>query len=392
MIFEYCKWDPQTQDRATLAATPLVLRREAWAELSEAAELLFCETILAEQELLGRPDLQRRLGLSSWLRRALAHGPPLGSGPRVMRFDFHPTHEGWALSEVNADVPGGYVEASGFSALAAEVCPRTESPGDPAEMLARALRRRLRGDATVALVHATAYSDDAQVVRFLAAKLRTLGLGTVELGPAQLSWRDHGARVLGDVRLGDVAAIFRFFPAEWLRNLPRATALPYFANRWLPQTNPASALLAQSKRMPLVWDEMRTPLPTWRRLLPTTAHPRRLAPADDGWVLKPALGRVGEGVGIAGVTPPALLRRIRLAARLRPDAWIAQRRFHSLPWTTSTGILFPSVGVFVVDGKSAGAYGRAAARPLIDRDAADVAVLVEARFEGGVRAAAVGAR
>lgn len=32
---------------------------------------------------------------------------PPEHGPRFLRFDFHPTEEGWRLSEANTDVPGG---------------------------------------------------------------------------------------------------------------------------------------------------------------------------------------------------------------------------------------------------------------------------------------------
>jgi hypothetical protein len=34
-----------------------------------------------------------------------------------MRFDFHFSEEGWRISEVNCDVPGGLNEASGFPAI-----------------------------------------------------------------------------------------------------------------------------------------------------------------------------------------------------------------------------------------------------------------------------------
>jgi len=36
-----------------------------------------------------------------------------------MRFDFHWTTEGFRISEVNADVPGGFSESSAFPALMA---------------------------------------------------------------------------------------------------------------------------------------------------------------------------------------------------------------------------------------------------------------------------------
>ena len=37
---------------------------------------------------------------------------------RLMRFDFHPTENGWVLSEVNSDVPAGMAEGSVLSELA----------------------------------------------------------------------------------------------------------------------------------------------------------------------------------------------------------------------------------------------------------------------------------
>ena len=61
-------------------------------------------------------------------------------------------------------------------------------------------------------------------------------------------------------------------------------------------------MLTQTKRFPLVWDELVTPLPTWRALLAGDARLRD-APwlTSNDWVLKPALGRVGEGIGLQGV-------------------------------------------------------------------------------------------
>jgi hypothetical protein len=94
-IFECCKWDPQVEDVSALALFPLVLRREPWDEIARLAAAL---AAAAEEELLGRPDLHRRLGLPRAVRRVLAGarrpGPCRGIA-RVMRFDFHWTRDGW---------------------------------------------------------------------------------------------------------------------------------------------------------------------------------------------------------------------------------------------------------------------------------------------------------
>lgn len=187
------------------------------------------------------------------------------------------------------------------------------------------------------------------------------------------------ARLTADPRATPPAAIVRFFPAEWLPNLPRASGWPhFFVGGATPQCNPATALLTQSKRWPLVWDQLELALPAWRRYLPATHDPRAVDWRHrDDWVLKPALGRVGEAVGLAGVTPPRLWRSIRRAARWFPAGWVAQRRFEAVPLSGPHGPAYPCVGVFVQEGTVTGVYGRVARQPLIDSHARDVAVLVE---------------
>ena len=71
------------------------------------------------------------------------------------------------------------------------------------------------------------------------------------------------------------------------------------------------------------------------------------------WVLKPALGRVGDGVGIRGVTPDKEWGRIARAARWFPRWWIAQRRFEASPLDTGTELTYPCIGVYTIDGCAA---------------------------------------
>lgn len=98
---------------------------------------------------------------------------------------------------------------------------------------------------------------------------------------------------------------------------------------------------------------------------------------DDYSILKPALGRVGEGIGMPGVTPREELSEIFWAARRNPSEWVAQARFTAVPIAGERCALYPCIGVFTVEGKAAGFYGRVAERPLIDQDAQDVAVLIK---------------
>jgi glutathionylspermidine synthase len=175
-----------------------------------------------------------------------------------------------------------------------------------------------------------------------------------------------------------VGLVVRFFPAEWLPRLPARTGWEGFlVGGQTAVCNPAYAVLTQSKRFPLVWDELATPLPTWRALLPQTRSPRAVGGApEEGWVFKPALGHEGCNVGICGVTEPGDWRRIRRAVLRDPGAWAAQRRFEPLPLPTPEGPLYPCLGIYVIDERVAGAYGRVGVRPLIDDRSRDVVVLV----------------
>jgi glutathionylspermidine synthase len=381
-IFECCKWDPQVEDVSTIAPFPLLLRREAWDEIASLSETLAAEAAAAEEELARRPDLHRELGLPRPVRRALKGIPGRGATPgiaRVLRFDFHWTTEGWRISEANTDVPGGFNEASGFARLMAPLFPGSEPSGDPAGRMADSVAAATRPGSAVALVHATAYTDDRQVMVFLARELEARGRRAVLAAPDHLRWQG-GQAWIGDEPLD---ALLRFFPAEWLPNLPRSSGWQhFFRGGRTPVSNPGSALLPQSKRFPLVWDRLETPLPTWRRLLPETRDPREVPwKKDGGWVLKPALGRVGDGIGLAGVTPEKEWKQIRRALRFGGRWWAAQRRFEAVPMRVGGEPFYPCVGVYTIDGRAAGGYGRVARRPIVNHLAQDVAVLVEPRQE-----------
>ena len=390
MIFEHCKWDPQVGDTDVLCATPLVLKAEAAAELARLAEAMAVEVVEAEAAILQSARAMGELGLPWALRRALV-AAGVGSGgtgvqwaeqARVMRFDFHATAEGWRVSEVNSDVPGGYVETRGLAAAIAPYVGALRLAGDPVAALVEATEPRAR----VALVHATAYTDDRQVMVYLARALEAAGRRARLLGPDQVRWRDGRAYPKDGCGVEAEAfdAVFRFYPAEWLPNLGWWSGWRDFVRGGATrQLNPPGAVVSQSKRFPLACARLGLRLPTWDTLVPETRDPRAIfgrggAAADEAeWVLKPALGRVGDGVGLGAVTPAGDWEKIRRAARRWPELWAAQRRFRATAWETDAGPRYPCLGVYVIGGKAAGIYGRAAARPLVDAQAQDVAVLVE---------------
>jgi glutathionylspermidine synthase len=381
LMFEFCKWDVQCEDSDAVADRPIVLRASAWAELARLAETLAAETMAAEAELLGRPALWKQLGIPRGVRRALKRAgrlAPAAGIARLIRFDFHFTTDGWRISEANTDVPGGFNEASGLSALVAPHYPGAAPLGDPTAALLDAVLAGCVNGGAVALVHATAYSDDRQVMIYLARQLASRGRRGALVAPDQLAWRDGQARIAVRDAREEAAVLMRFFPAEWLPNLPRRSGWQYFfAGSRTPASNPAAALLTQTKRFPLVWDALSCRLDAWRALLPETRDPRAADWMGNGdWVLKPACGRVGEGIGMPGVTDLKEWREIIHSVRRWPGEWVAQRRFEPVAIGTGDAALYPCVGVYTVDGRVAGAYGRLGRQPLIGWQAQDAAVLV----------------
>jgi glutathionylspermidine synthase len=386
-IFEACKWDVQSEDHSVLASFPLLIETETAEFLERTAEKLAEEALVAEQEIATRPKLLERLGLPRKIRRALgknANDSPASQAVRVMRFDFHYTTDGWRISEVNADVPGGFVEASGWNRIFAAAVAGASAPVNTSEIYARAIRDAIGAGDLAALVHATAYSDDRQVMEHIGRSLKEYGVPTCLVSPAHIRWVDGAAEICSAFATGRPQILVRFFPAEWLPNLPKSNSWePYFSGSKTVLSNPGSAIILQTKRFPLVWDDLRSDLSNWRKLLPKTREAMHIkSMLDDYSILKPALGRVGEGIGIPGISDKKQLAESFWAARSRPKEWVAQARFTAVPVATEKCAMYPCIGVFTIGGKAAGFYGRVAERPLIDQRAQDAAVLIVSH-EGG---------
>ena len=388
LIFDCCKWDMQSEDHSVVADYPLFLEEQEWCRVAKLAEQLSEEVLAAEEELLHRPDLHATLGMPASIRKALlklsAETIPTG-GARIMRFDFHFTREGWRISEVNADVPGGFIEASGFNRLMGEHYSSHLIPPDPVDAYATKIACMTQRPGVVGLVHATAHCDDRQVMQYMGQEFERSGIRTVAISPNHLQWESGFARLTKPFPTVQPAVLVRFFPGEWLPNLHPACWLPWFRDGKTPMSNPGTAILIQSKLFPLVWDELKTCLSTWRSLLLETRSPSAAPKNSAEWIFKPVFGRVGEDVVIAGVTEQSAYKELIRDVARHPDDWIAQRRFESIPLETGSGLQHACLGVFTLDSRAVGAYGRIARKPLIDQDAQDIAVLVRRKDHGDDR-------
>jgi glutathionylspermidine synthase len=220
-------------------------------------------------------------------------------------------------------------------------------------------------------------------MQYLAKGLQRRGMQPIVLSPKHLKWDSGFARIASAFAAVKPTLLVRFFPAEWLPNLrPASSWEPWFCGGKTLMSNPGRAILIQSKRFPLVWNKLKTPLPTWQSLLPETKSPSDISSGSEHWVFKPVLGRVGEDVAIAGITEQRAYKEIVKDVKCHPNDWIAQRRFNTLPLETHSGVRYPCLGIFTLDGHAVGVYGRIAAKPLIDHDAQDIAVLIRRKEHG----------
>jgi glutathionylspermidine synthase len=378
-VLEGCKWDPQVGDIIALAPFPLVMKRSVWRRIARQAEHLAAETVAAEEEIIARPVLVKKLGLPLALLNVLAARKPMTPAPgRVMRFDFHYTTDGWRISEVNSDVPGGFTEASHFTAMMAQNYPGLRPAGDPARMWSDALADAAP-EGLFVMLSAPGYMEDHQVIAYLARTLRERRCKTHLANPRQIRWLDGVAYLNATWYRGPVDAIVRFYQAEWLARLPAKTGWANFLRGGKTLVaNPASAIISESKRFPLLWDRLCSAMPTWRALLPETCDPRYVPwERDSQWLLKRSMCNTGDSILIPERLTPTSRLRTKLTVRMWPGAWVAQRRFESMPLSTPVGPRHFCIGVYMVNGSLAGAYARMSEKRVIDFEATDVALLLQ---------------
>ena len=363
VMFDSYKWDLQVGDQSTISNKVALLDPSEMNFLAESAVKLYHETIEMEHSLQNHPDLAIKMGISQEMANALCncHYTP-SDHVRFMRFDFHPTTEGWKISEVNSDVPAGYPEASILPKLAEKYFEGYHQFGNFGDVLAERLTKLIQPNSTIAYLHDTHTVEDYQILHFIGDLMEQKGYNSIYNDPAHINWKDNVAT--------HINAIVRYFPVEWME-FAKGIDWRSFVNSKTPSCNHPMALLTQSKRLPLVWDELGIPVPMWKQLLPETKCASFLAD-EEGWILKPAFGRVGEGINIPGTLSSEEDFDIKAAAADHSGQWVVQRMFESVP----VDGLHLNLGVFVVDGLFAGLYARSSERARIDGDASEIPVLV----------------
>jgi hypothetical protein len=153
-----------------------------------------------------------------------------------------------------------------------------------------------------------------------------------------------------------------------------------------PMMNPLRYLLRQSKLMFALWCEGDGLSEVDRQLLarhcPRTvlfdpAEVPRLQEERERWVLKRAFGRMGDSVIMGTLVTDKEWTEALAEASRSPGDWCVQERFSVVPLAFADGPLYPALGAYVVNGRFAGYYSRAAVKPFLTHEAFHVATMVQ---------------
>ena len=383
-IFDCYKWDPQFLDNNTLAKYVLVLKESEYKKLATLTEQLDVETIKAEEFLNQNLKLSKKLALPKKIYNELKKMKNYDSKKhiRLMRYDFHPTlDQGWMISEVNSDVPGGFAEASLLPLLAIKTLNLNNNyySINFGEILANSISKKVKKNGTIMFVHCTSYSDDRQVMQYVGDLMESYGFKSIYGACDHLKFINKEAFSILDGYEMKVDGIFRFTPLEWLKDVKPKTWSGYF-DTITPSCNHPIAIFAQTKRFPLIWnilEKNNISLNNWKKLLPETIEVKK-AKGKDGYIYKPACGRVGEKISIKEACDDDEYNDILKDIKKHPKNYLAQKKFNSKPLKSSDGKYFHiCLGSYTVDGKHAGFYARISEKPRIDSNAADIPVIIE---------------
>jgi glutathionylspermidine synthase len=315
-------------------------------------------------------------------------------GASLMRVDLLLGDDGrWSACEINADCPGGHNEALGLPRLArAAGFMRGHNPTVAVEAATERLVALAQGDA-VALIYATAYAEDLQVCAILKRSLDARGIPAV-LAPPTAPRASGGHLYVGKQRIG---VLYRFFPTEWMagqRNLSdieravrtgRVRTISSFAHIFTQSKlayarawHHADSLDAADRavleaHVPMSLDVANVPV-------------ERLVAERERWVIKRAMGRVGDQVFVGAlfaVDEWASLVDEALAARAAGEAWLAQRFVRQRTVPTPWGQRYVTLGAYVLEGRFCGYFARLTPETHVSHDALCVPVFVAGEFVAG---------
>jgi hypothetical protein len=197
------------------------------------------------------------------------------------------------------------------------------------------------------------------------------------------------------VRRTPVAALYRFFPTEYMegqRNLDdlvtsvrsgQTRTLSSFGQIYTQSKQSFARAWALAHRGELSSADEQTLaryIPDSREL--PEVPPGQLIAEQPHWVIKRAMGRVGDEVFVGALLDPSdwagLIDHLTALYRERPlERWIAQRFIPQRPLPTPFGDQLVTLGVYLLDGQFVGYFARLSPHSHVSHDALCVPVFVQ---------------
>jgi glutathionylspermidine synthase len=373
-------WDAFVAGHRRVDVHPLVLPPDLHEAAVSAAEEVVRVVGGAAARAQDDPAERARYGFDEDVQRLAAVAHSAGDRASLMRVDLLLDESGrWQACEINADCPGGHNEALGLPRLARAAGFLTgRDPTHVVERLVAQLRVLADGGA-VGLLLATGYAEDLQVCALIARELESAGTRAILAPPTAPRLRDGDLCIRGE----PIRALYRYFPTEWMSGQKNVGDLvrAIETQRVRTLTSPAH-IFAQSKlAFARAWESSRPAcIPETHALLDLDR--RALVEDREGWVVKRAMGRVGDEVFVGTLFGELewgpLVDHARALAS-HGEAWIAQRFVPQRPVPTPWGDRLVTLGVYVADGRFAGYFARLSPHSHVSHDALCVPVFAGTR-------------
>ncbi|TVQ81306.1 MAG: hypothetical protein EA369_00270 [Bradymonadales bacterium] len=372
--FRYAKWDIHVAGKKKITHDALAISPEEHEHLIFLSRKISRLLEKIELNLKKSPEFLESLGIPAEVFEIIAVEPP--SPFQIARYDYFKTTDGrWILSEFNEDVPGGFNEAVGVTEFLSQYYPDS-LPSSFADHFMKGMSRF----SSVALSYATGYSEDLQHMLILEKLLNRAGISTVRCAPSHIrcGWRRVSA--LGT----DIDAVIRFYPSEWFPHLPNLAHWKRVLTR-INMINPLSRIIRQSKNLFFLWESFdflsREEKDFILSLTPRT-HPVGIDIADEArhnrevWVLKHAFGRMGDSVVIGKLVTQEVWEGALKEALTKTGEFSLQEFFATEALVHNQTHIYPTVGVYLVNGDFGGYYSRSAIKPFFTHEANYVPTLV----------------
>jgi hypothetical protein len=410
-------WDAFVGGRRRVDVHPLLLSQAMHDAAVRAAEGVVRVVGRVASQAHGDATERARYGFDPDTLRLARASHQAGDRASLMRVDLLLDESGvWKACEINADCPGGHNETLALPRLARAA--GFTAGNDPTHVVARLVARlhSLAEGRAVGIVHATGYAEDLQVCALVAREVERAG-GRALLAPPTAPMLRGGELCIHGRPIG---VLYRYFPTEWMsgqRNIDsiaRAVemqslrTLTSFAHvftqskfalarawAWLgvgaracspPATHVfAGALSARAPFAPH-GEELFRPeerdlvarhIPESHDLLDLDRG--EIVPNRAAWVVKRAMGRVGDEVFVGqlfGAEDWALLVHTARERAAGGERWIAQRFVRQRPVPTPWGDRLVTLGTYVEDGRFVGYFARITPDSHVSHDALCVPVFL----------------